>query len=68
LKVNDRSPKNQTSVPFLGEAADALDWLDHAVEDRDPEIVLLPCNPLYDHLHSEPNFVRLLQKMRLPCP
>ncbi len=49
----------------LGEADLAFEWLDRAVECRDPHILHLPAKPVYDSLRADPRFAALLRKMRL---
>ena len=50
----------------LGEAEEALDWLEKAVEERSPGLLFVKAHPLFDCLHSNPRFARLLKKMRFP--
>jgi len=50
----------------LGETDQALEWLDRAIEARDPHILHLPAKPVYDRLRGDPRFDALLRKMRLP--
>ncbi|MBZ5622412.1 MAG: tetratricopeptide repeat protein [Acidobacteriia bacterium] len=49
----------------LGENARAFEWLDRAVEGRDPHVLHLPVKPVYDKLRGDPRFAALLRKMRL---
>jgi serine/threonine-protein kinase len=49
----------------LREMDRALEWLEKAVEERDPMIAGLGVEPFYDSLHSYPRFHALLRKMRL---
>jgi tetratricopeptide (TPR) repeat protein len=51
---------------FLGEAERCLDWLEKAVEERNPPIVEFQPKPLYDGLRSHPRFQALLSTMHLP--
>jgi adenylate cyclase len=51
----------------LGEFDDAFEWLDRAIEVRDPHILHLPVKPVYDRLRGDARFDRLLRKMRLPA-
>jgi len=44
----------------------ALDWLERAYEQRDPNLPYANCFPLYDPLRAEPRFQELLRKMGLP--
>jgi len=51
---------------FAGETARALEWLDEAVAQRDPNAPYVNCCPLWDPLRSDPRFQALLRKMNLP--
>ena len=43
----------------------AFQWLDRAVDERDPQITQLPCKPIYDGLRVDSRFPALLRKMGL---
>ena len=49
----------------LGEAESCLDWLEKAVEERDPQIVEFQPKPIYDGLRGHPRFKALLSAMHL---
>jgi TolB-like protein/Flp pilus assembly protein TadD len=49
----------------LGETDAVFEWLDRAVEERDPGILDLPCKPIWDVVRPDPRFTALLGKMRL---
>ena len=49
----------------LGEAEEALTWLERAVRERDPKIVFIPSKPFWDSLRSHPRFHGILRSMRL---
>jgi tetratricopeptide (TPR) repeat protein len=49
----------------LRETDAAFEWLDRAVECRDPHILHLPAKPVWDSLRRDPRFTALLRKMRL---
>ncbi len=49
----------------LGEIEGCLDWLEKAVEEREPAIVETHAAPLYDSLRRHPRFQALLSTMRL---
>ncbi|HEV2381600.1 MAG TPA: tetratricopeptide repeat protein [Terriglobia bacterium] len=49
----------------LGDIASALDWMEKAVEERDPQIIHFSVKPLYDSLHAHPRFQELLGRMHL---
>jgi serine/threonine-protein kinase len=43
----------------------AFEWLDRAVEQRDPKLVFLKVEPKWKNLHHESRFMRLLQQINL---
>jgi hypothetical protein len=49
----------------IGEPDPCLDWLEKAVEQRDPLIVEFQPKPVYDRLRSHPRFQALLSTMHL---
>jgi TolB-like protein len=51
---------------FAGDTPHALDWLEKACDDRDPNMPYISCEPLFDPLRSEPRFQALLRRMNLP--
>ena len=59
------------SFPFaeiylsLGEIDECFDWLYKAVDDREPTISHVTCNPIFDPLRSHPRYKALLRKMNL---
>jgi hypothetical protein len=50
---------------MLGEPERCLDWLEKAVEERDPLIVEFQPKPFYDGLRHHARFQALLSAMRL---
>ena len=50
----------------LGETADALDWLEIAVTERDPFLGSMMVFPGYDAMHVQARFKRLAQQLKLP--
>ena len=51
---------------YLGLGDDrAYEWLDKAIDGRDPAVTHLPGMPIYDELRADPRFNRLLTKMNL---
>jgi tetratricopeptide (TPR) repeat protein len=44
----------------------ALDWLETAYEERDPNMVYLSVYPTWDSLRSDPRFQSLLRRMNFP--
>ena len=51
----------------LGEKTLALDWLEQALNQRDPSLVFLNVSPKLDPLRSEPRFKDLLRRVGLPA-
>jgi tetratricopeptide (TPR) repeat protein len=51
---------------FAGDHGRALDWLEKAYEQRDPNLPYLSCFPVYDPLRANPRFLALLRRMNLP--
>jgi hypothetical protein len=47
----------------LGETAAALGLLQRAVDERDPNALCLPVDPVFDGLRGEPAFMRLRQRV-----
>ena len=47
----------------LGETGKALDWLEKALEQRDPKAVFLKVEPKWNNLRSEPRFIELMKRM-----
>jgi class 3 adenylate cyclase/TolB-like protein/Tfp pilus assembly protein PilF len=45
---------------------EALDWLEMAFEEDDPNILVISVDPLFDFLRDEPRFKDMLQKNNLP--
>jgi hypothetical protein len=49
----------------LGDTADALDWLERGLDERDVRMVFLRVDPIWSVLHREPRFVAALRRMNL---
>jgi serine/threonine protein kinase/Tfp pilus assembly protein PilF len=49
----------------LGEKDAAFEWLQHAVNERDPRALLIKVTEAYDSLRSDPRYPALLRKMNL---
>jgi eukaryotic-like serine/threonine-protein kinase len=49
----------------LGDRAAALDALERAADERDPELIYLATRPVYAPLRDEPRFGALLERLRL---
>ena len=43
-----------------------IEWLERAVETRDPNVPYIGALPFFDHLRDLPRFQRLLARLRLP--
>jgi serine/threonine-protein kinase len=52
---------------LAGDNARALDWLEQAHEDRDPNLPYISCNPICDPVRSDQRFQALLRRMNLPA-
>ena len=50
----------------LGENERALDWVEKAYEERDPDMTFLNVRPWVDPLRSDPRFQHLLRRMNFP--
>ena len=50
----------------LGEREQALDWLEKAFVERDPNMVFLKFHSVWDPLRSDPRFQDLLRRMNFP--
>lgn len=49
----------------LGEKDLALEWLEKAYEERQPYLILIKVEPVFDVLHSDPRFQDLLRRIGL---
>jgi serine/threonine-protein kinase len=57
------------SCLMAGDGVRALDWLERACDDRDPNMPYINCEPMWDPVRSEPRFQALLRRMNLaPSP
>ena len=50
----------------LHEDAEAFDWLQKAVAERHPYLILIKVEPVFDRLRPDPRFKELLQHIGLP--
>jgi TolB-like protein len=50
----------------IGETEEAMTWLEHAYEERDPLVILAKTDPALDPLRSDPRFQDLLRRIRFP--
>jgi TolB-like protein len=51
---------------FRGELDEALKWLERAYEQKDPSLLLLKSQLMFDKLEGDPRYKALLKKMNLP--
>jgi TolB-like protein len=69
-QISATRPVFSTSFAFvhlgLGEEQTALDWLERAVNRREPNIVALAVHPAYDQLRQNPRFKMLVDRI-FPC-
>jgi DNA-binding SARP family transcriptional activator/tetratricopeptide (TPR) repeat protein len=47
----------------LGDLDAAFQWFDRAIDERDPDLMLLDVNPSYDALREDPRFQNLIRKV-----
>jgi hypothetical protein len=50
----------------LGETDEAFQWLQVALDEREPGVIWLNVDPTLDALRSDPRFPQLLKHMGLP--
>jgi len=55
-----------TNCAMAGDRGRALDLLERAYEERDPNMPYIGCHPIFDPLRAEPRLQALLRKMNLP--
>ena len=49
-----------------GDVEKAVDWLERAYEQRDPNMLYIGSLPFYDPLRSDPRFQDVVRRMNLP--
>ena len=54
------------SYALGGDKTKALDWLEKAYEEHNPNLPYVSCQPRWDPLRSEPRFQALLRRMGIP--
>ncbi len=60
------APPAAMAFAYLGIADDRVfEWLDKAIDARDPVMTHLPSMPLYDGIRDDPRFLALLARMHL---
>jgi len=65
-KTDYMSPNHLAGLySLLGEKDHAFAWLEKALNERDPAIVKIKIDPIYDNLRSDPRFIKLLQRINL---
>jgi hypothetical protein len=55
-----------SNCAMAGDLARALDLLERAYEEREPNMPYIGCHPMFDSLRAEPRFLALMRKMNLP--
>ena len=50
----------------LGERDEALKWLERGIEQREPRLVFLKVDPMFNDLRSDPRFQELLKRVGFP--
>lgn len=65
LNRRKNSPPSLAAIIWAGldKKSQALDWLEKARAGRDPYLVFLQVNPVWDPLRTEPRFVQLLHEV-----
>jgi len=51
-----------------GDGQPALDHLERAFEEHDPNIPSMSVDPIFDYLRDEPRFRAMIQRLGLPEP
>ena len=51
---------------YAGDTTLALDWLEKACDEHEPNMPYISCMPIFDPLRSEPRFQALLRRVNLP--
>jgi hypothetical protein len=49
----------------LQEKDQAFEWLEKAYQERNPNLVNLKVQPIFDPIRSDPRFANLVQRVRL---
>ncbi|MGB6341001.1 MAG: hypothetical protein WBF32_14615, partial [Candidatus Aminicenantaceae bacterium] len=49
-----------------GKNDEALEWLEKAYEERDPNFSYICVDPIFDDLRDDPRFQKLLRHLNLP--
>jgi hypothetical protein len=52
-------------IARLGRRDEAFVWLKRAVDERDPAVIRMKIEPVYDELRSDQRFTDLLRRMNL---
>jgi len=59
-------PPQAFALAYLGLGDDRVfEWLDRAIDARDPMVTHLPSMPIYDSIRDDPRFQLLLARMGL---
>ena len=66
-RANYVSPLNlATLCAYLGDKNETLKYLEEAYRVRDPKLIMLQTEPVFDPFHSEPRYRNLIRMMGLP--
>jgi tetratricopeptide (TPR) repeat protein len=49
----------------LGKTDEAIDWLNKAFEEHDPQLIWVHLDPQFESLHGDPRFADLLRRMNV---
>ena len=62
------TPLVATVLLALGDVSGAIDWLEQAYVERQPDLLHIPADPRFAALRDEPRFLALLDRIGLPRP
>ncbi len=54
------------TVAFTGDNDETIKYLEASYRERDPDLIFIQDEPLFDFLHSDPRYQTLVKKMGLP--
>jgi tetratricopeptide (TPR) repeat protein len=67
LKRDNWSPIDIAgNYTLLGDNDKAMDWLEQAYKNHDPNLPYVPLSPIWDNLRDNPRFQDLCRRMKLP--
>lgn len=53
-------------IAFTGDKDETMKYLEASYRERDPDLIFIQDEPLFDFLHSDPRYQNLVKKMGLP--